>query len=282
MRKFYILCDGGLGNRLGGLIGGLITAKILHCDPIICWPTNNWCGCEFTDLFDANLNVINLKSIDLFSANRDVCFMTHFHNNEYESTNIFGHSTEDLAIVKQKNNTVIYFNNKLPSYTQQHNIVEELKKIQIKNDILSLVRNYCRANMIDFKTYGIHIRLTDNPRKADIDSIFTLLSSSMKENYFVCSDDKDTELRFSTLPNVKINLKNNYVKKLVEGSWNENIIDNEGRSFNFNVDRNKDSVVEALVDMLILSRTNLSKLKNKSTFYIFAKYYSNFDIFQNK
>ena len=36
MRKIFVLCDGGLGNRLHSLIGGLIAADKLECDPIIC------------------------------------------------------------------------------------------------------------------------------------------------------------------------------------------------------------------------------------------------------
>ena len=57
MKKIYILCDHGLGNRLASLIGGLTIAKRFNFLPIICWPTNNWCYAEFTDLFDLNFDL---------------------------------------------------------------------------------------------------------------------------------------------------------------------------------------------------------------------------------
>jgi len=57
MKKIYILCDHGLGNRLASLIGGLTIAKRFNLLPVICWPTNNWCYAEFTDLFDLNFDL---------------------------------------------------------------------------------------------------------------------------------------------------------------------------------------------------------------------------------
>ena len=51
-RKIKILCDGGLGNRIAGLLGGLITADRLKLEPLISWPRNNWCGAAFDDLFE--------------------------------------------------------------------------------------------------------------------------------------------------------------------------------------------------------------------------------------
>ena len=71
-----------------------------------------------------------------------------------------------------------------------------------------------------------------------------------------------------------IHNKNNFVEKLVDGSWNETITDKEGRTFNFNVNRPKDSIIEALIDVLILSKCNLSNKQAKSTFYQLAKLYS--------
>ena len=61
MKKLYILCDHGLGNRLGSLVGGLKTAELLNYQPIVCWPINNWCQAEFHELFR---NAIELESND--------------------------------------------------------------------------------------------------------------------------------------------------------------------------------------------------------------------------
>ena len=77
MKKLIIFCDGGLGNRLGVLIGGILTAKELNREPIICWPENTWCGCSFDDLFCPQYELIGLDINTLFSQNVNSKFLIH-------------------------------------------------------------------------------------------------------------------------------------------------------------------------------------------------------------
>ena len=53
----HIYCDGGLGNRLFLMISALCFTKEAGKDFIIHWPSNNWTGCYFTDLFDNKYDV---------------------------------------------------------------------------------------------------------------------------------------------------------------------------------------------------------------------------------
>lgn len=82
---------------------------------------------------------------------------------------------------------------------------------------------------------------------------------------------------FKSLPNVKTFEKTHYVEKLVSGDWNEWITDNEGRKFKFNVNRKRESVIQAFIDLLILSKTNM-RGNELSTFFQFSKLYSNVKI----
>jgi hypothetical protein len=67
--------------------------------------------------------------------------------------------------------------------------------------------------------------------------------------------------------------KKEYPQKLIEGDWNDRIVDPEGRVFNFNVSRSRQASIEAFIDMLILSKTNIIETNKNSTFFQFANYY---------
>lgn len=270
MKQISIICDGGLGNRLGGLIGGLKAASFFNYAPVIYWPENNWCDCPYTDLFGNLFNPINQEYIDIIKNNDDYILMTHT-----PSANDFGHSIEEMEKIKQFDKNVIYINNKLTSFCEEKFITQTLESIGINHEIKTKVVKFCDDKKIDSRVHGIQIRLTDNPKKPNVEEIFDSVKKQPSQKFFVCSDDRDCELKFSTLPNVIINSKNAYVDKLVDGDWNSEIVDKSGRHFNFNVNRTRLSVIEAFEDMLILSKTNLAvSKKNKSTFFTFARYYA--------
>ena len=111
----------------------------------------------------------------------------------------------------------------------------------------------------------------------DENRIYDTIFSYNKVKHYVCSDDKNTEMKFKKLNNVVIYPKSSYVEKFKDGGWNDVITDNEGRRFNFNVNRPKQSVIEAFVDLLILSRTKIS-VNSVSSFLNFAKLYSNIEL----
>ena len=72
-----IMCDGGLGNRLGSLFGGLYYAKINNRIPKIYWPQNNWCGCKFDDLFDVDIESTNISFNESIESNKNSIFVVH-------------------------------------------------------------------------------------------------------------------------------------------------------------------------------------------------------------
>ena len=80
-------------------------------------------------------------------------------------------------------------------------------------------------------------------------------------------------MKFNQLENTVVFPKTQYVEKLKDGGWNDLTTDNEGRVFNFNVNRPKQSVIEAFIDLLLLSRTQIL-VNSVSSFLNFAKLYS--------
>jgi hypothetical protein len=118
--------------------------------------------------------------------------------------------------------------------------------------------------LIEF--FGIQIRKTDfGSNGADDQNLYNVIEGRSDANFFVCSDDKDVERRFSALPNVHIYQKQAHVEKLVSGDWNSQTADRSGRVYACNVNRGALSVLEAIVDLLILSKSKVVRTSG-STF----------------
>jgi hypothetical protein len=114
--------------------------------------------------------------------------------------------------------------------------------------------------------FGIHIRKTDfGSNGSDDENLFSLLSNCPQRRFFVCSDDAGVEARFSTLSNVSTYTKRAYVKTRVDGDWTTLTADHSGRVYASNVTRSATSVEDAVIDLLILSYSQIVDT-SKSTF----------------
>jgi len=285
MRKTIIFCDGGLGNRLNSLLGGLFIAEQTKSTPIICWPENNWCRCSFEDLFITDIKIINNNINDIFESNIDNIFLIHENQTKFDLNKQYNHTLESIHDILNKNEDIIYYHNILPSYINISFVLDKLKNLKIKTKILDQVQAFIKENNINKDTHGILFRKTDYSSNPNIslndNEIYNHIKSDLNLKYYICSDDKDTEDKFNELENVFVYPKTSYVKKFKEGEWNDLITDNEGRLNNFNVDRPRQSVIEAFIGLLILSQTNII-VDIPSTFLHFAKYYSYTNILNNK
>lgn len=275
MKKMFIFSDGGLGNRLNSLLGGLIAAEITNSTPIICWPINNWCGCDFKDLFETDYEIRN-DNIHTIFAEDQRHYLIHDNQTSHKLINVYEHTLDNVYKLKNEFTDIVYFHNKIPSYFSQQQIFENIKKLRIKADIKQATINFCKSHNVNKNTKGIHLRKTDHGRQLDSEQIFSQIQKDRKHGYFVCSDDQATEEQFNTLKNVCVLPKTSYVEKLVDGDWHTKIADTEGRIFPYNVNRSAQSVIEAFADLLILSRTTIS-VRNKSSFLGWAKLYSNIE-----
>ena len=271
-RNIFVFCDGGLGNRLNSLIGGLVTAESYNLNPIICWPENNWCGCSFEDLFDNDFSVVKDDVFYFFKEESNNLFLS-ITDNGIKLKNYLEPNEQGFESIKNTNVDVVYYHNKIPKNLSQEKVLKFSRQLKIKSSIVSKAMEFVNKNSVSKSTKGLHIRKTDFPNQLDSDVLFQTVSKDSNTKYFVCSDDKSTEDQFSTLRNVCVFEKTSYVQKLNDGEWRQTTTDTSGRIFDFNVDRPKQSVIEAFVDMLVLSKTTIS-VKNKSTFLSWAQMYS--------
>ena len=278
MKKLYILCDHGLGNRLGSLVGGLKTAELLNYQPIVCWPINNWCQAEFHELFRSAIELeSNEFSTMLVNQIHDLGLPFFFISQITEGTiskNYFENSLPAVEEIRKLNSDALFSCAKLPkSYVRDpEDISKYLKFLGIAESIKRTVEKFATENSIDKTVRGVHIRKTDSKNQIDENIVFENMKNSPQQRYFICSDDKSIEDKFITLSNVIIFPKSTYVEKLQDGQWRDCVTDSAGRNIIFNMNRPKQAMIEAFVDMLILSKTSIDRM-SKSTFRGMAERY---------
>jgi hypothetical protein len=254
----HIYCDGGLGNRLLTMFSALYFSKKANRPFIIHWPSNNWCGCNFTDIFanDYNISNFNIKFIDKYVIGKCVLLMHESQIKHGENKIILNSKLSQDNIVKLMVDepNIFYYGNCLHHSIDSDMIIETINELTISDQILAKISTY---NVSD--CYGIHIRKTDYGRGLYIreDQLENEVRSNPNRKYFLCSDERSVEMKFKKHNNVLLFEKLNYVERLdANGGWHSSITDNVGRSFNFNVNRTKASSIDAFCDMILLSQTS--------------------------
>lgn len=265
MKKIYIHCDGGFGNRFNVLISGLYLAEKSNAIPVIIWNTNNWCGAAFNQIFDMEYEVIDNFNRETFFKEKNLSLI--IHENQFSQPldfiSPFLFVTVDEIVNHTGENDIFYFTNLIPSWVENLSIVQKIKFNKGLLDIVDSIRK--QFNYISY--HGVHIRKTDFYEHFNEDEIYSKIKEDPQGLYFVCSDDKETENKFLTLPNVFVYSKTSYVEKLNQnGDWNSWITDNNGNQFPFNVNRSASSVVQAIIDLLLLSHSEILNKNSSSTF----------------
>jgi len=260
-RTIHIYCDGGFGNRFNGLLAGLILAEVADIRPVVVWPRNNWCGAAFKDIFQNDFEIVERELATYVPEKDNYHFlMTENHLDmavAYKSPLHFPTLSEVIAYLKSDNKAVYFHTPLIPSYLPLDDVLEKIKTLKIQTYILDEATNFIKVN--ELKDYsGLHIRKTDfGANSVDDNMFYQKIDSARGAKYFVCSDDEQVEAKFKALPNVSVYPKRAYVSKKIDGEWTDITLDHSGRAYPCNVERSAQSVIDAVVDWLILSQSNI-------------------------
>lgn len=278
MTRAYIYCDGGFGNRFNVLSFGLYLSKKLSYTPIIIWPTNNWCGAEFHDLFDIEISCVKSKQEINFDDTFNIVHENQFNLSKF--TSIYSINDIDDIVTLSKSKDILYFNNLIPwNLVRDEQLFKNvIKEINFRQDLIDIANLIIKNNAGNNEFYGIHIRKTDFAERSKFaeSALLNFVTQNTSKKFFICSDDEATENLFMQNKNVFRNEKKNYVKKLVDGEWNSSIIDSNNNKFMFNVERSRESVCQAIIDLLILSKSTIISPDVGSTFHHCAKLISKY------
>ena len=274
----HVLCDGGLCNRLNALIFALTLKQRFGDDWKISWPLNNWCGAAFGQLFESALPVDEL-SIEDYKSRQDDCLLL-MHENQIgfrpdrlilnKELTSYDQYARYLSEARSGGLDLVYFNSLLPPFVTDDDVAKALTLLRVESKVASAASAFVKDHRIDRSTVGLHIRKTDFGSAVDDQAWFEQARSSSRR-FFVCSDDAEVNQRFSSLAHCSVYPKSSFPEKLeANAPWQHWTTDAQGRRFPFNVNRSSASVVDGLVDLLILSCTEIVPTSG-STFLATAK-----------
>jgi hypothetical protein len=277
-----VLCDGGLANRLNALVFALILRKKFGHAWRISWPINNWCGAALGDLFVPPMAVDALP-LSHYRQHSSVLMLMQENQLDFPAERLVLHhhltSYDAWREYLDRPDGIVYFHNLIPSWVPAADVHAALQELQLNAEIAQRARQFVEQHRIDAQVIGVHIRKTDFGDKVNDGALFEQVKASPRA-HFVCSDAAEVNQRFGALPNCAVFEKTAFPEKRAkDAAWLHWTADEDGRSFPYNIERSAASVVEGLIDLLILSRCELVPT-SASTFLSMARLFRAAGVFQ--
>lgn len=265
--KILNYCSGGLGNRLKPLASCAVIAKETGRKLGVMWQPTMRCQTHFHDLFTNEIEEFDNESIKLLEPVEiysERPYITHDANLNHMNGLLLLSGIYDVQSLANAsnirsntcNNIITYSNDYLIGYDRGlcNNYLKSLIPIDyIKEE----VERFCQVHSIDKTIIGVHCRGTDfESNGSQIQSYITHMSA-YDGKFFICSDSLEYEESIKQIfgDRVIFRRKNSYVYK-----------ENPSNGWTNNVQTPKESVQESLIDLYILSRTNLQIYNKNSTF----------------
>lgn len=248
----------GLANRIRVIASAVALAKKLDFQLEVIWDANEELNCPFYDLFKPN-KFFNVKETNTSILNRKVeKGITKVYNTlgmNYPRGFDLVLLEKDISLIKSQNYDFL----KLKSFNDVyintchvfygHYSDNELDDFFFPIDPINSQVKDCQR-IISNKTVGVHIRQTDHEvaiLKSPLSLFITILKEEIKKDentdFFVCTDDINTENKLKSIFGEKIKTKEKELSR-----------------------NTKEGIQDALIDLICLSKTK----------YILGSYYSSF------
>lgn len=271
MSKAFIYCDGGFGNRFNSLLSGLFLAWACNREPLIIWPQTRWTEASFTDIFKSDLKEFTAFDKNTFFLEYDPINLVHWNpwGANVEQHNCMGiYMGIDQFLRDRQDRNIMFYTSIICPWVDINNLKHIIDLVPFQPYLEKTAKDFILANYGVSEFFGLHVRRTDHAYQLDEDDFIRQMNSNPEKLYFVCSDERAAEDKFKqNCSNVKCYDKQSYVEMLnPEGGWNTLTSDEFGHQFAFNVKRPKQSVIEAMIDLLILSRSTVINTDHRSTF----------------
>jgi hypothetical protein len=275
---FYCFCEGGLGNRLNSLYTSIVLASMLGRQLKVFWPINTWCEASFESLFrDTSFDVEAVEMIDcagLISRSTRVVWEDHLRLGlDFRTPESYACINDFLEFTKLIANPIFYCSPLIPNWIPADRIVEAVPHVKPRSRFFETAGRFIEENFDAHPYAGLHIRKTDYGNLVNEQLLLQVAFANPDILFFVCSDSEEAELEAVKCKNVRVRPKASYVEKREEGGWNQRIVDESGRHYPFNIRRPALSVEEAIVDLLILARSQIVR-NSTSTFLSLAVLWS--------
>ena len=271
--NIFIICRGGFGNRFNSLISGAYLARLYGFVPHVVWPVENGCMATYSDLFSQTLDE---ESLEFVQGIEDKCL--NLKHTDWTPGKTQGISIKTLAELEPLNqllvnnrSDIVFSTDLIPTFFDCGILSVVLSKICFSKNIEEESQQFI-SGMLPPSYIGLHVRRTDYRYGASADSSISEFIIANKDiTFFVCSDSQSHEEYFSVHQNVVTRHKVSYVEKLVDGDWRTDKLLPDGTPLVFNVLRSRQSVIDAVIDLVILSYASRVVLTSNSTFLSTAR-----------
>lgn len=274
MKKLILNLGGGIGNRLLGLFKGiyifenyfknknykLIINHIYSSKDLtkLLKNFNNDANKKFNSIFSVDVSKKQWEIIAVLSAHcpiKKLFSLDYQIVSSYEQTNL-------LKNLNIKNFDIDYeiIGDKIK--TDNYLIPESFK---INPEILEKVNYFCNRNNINENTIGFHVRLTDR-RNDKYKDLLLKINVLLKEDkkIFLCTDEEEFK---KLVPKEVIIYEIKHFPQKIES---------ENELLSKCLYRSDECIIEAFIELLILSRTKIITNCKKSTYYQVAKMLKNY------
>ena len=274
MKKLILNLGGGIGNRLIGLFKGVFLYE------------NYFKNKSYELIINYTYNEKNKEKLleDYIKISDNKIFNTIFSNNvskkQWEIISILSCHCPieklfsiNYQIVSTYPQTNILKNLSIKNFDIDYEVIGDKIKIdeftipegfKINPDILQKVDDFCNQYKINEDTIGFHVRLTDR-RNDNYEDLLFKINNLLKENkkVFLCTDEEEFK---KLVPKEVIIYEIKHFPQKIES-------DNE--LLNQCLYRSEECIIEAFIELLILSRTKIITNCKKSTYYQIANLFSN-------
>jgi len=248
----YIVCvnRAGLGNRLRGLVSAMRLCKLLNRKLLLYWENNKFLGCGFKDLFENKFEEITKEELKEIKKKNSFVYRDileeDFKKYDYVILDTWKFVFLPNEIERDFNKTYssndgsnIDFEFERIPIGQREKIINNLNELIPTKRIRGIIEDFNVSNNLK-DCIGLHIRRGDNKftvdgrEKVSSDELFIEKIKSMpNERFLLCTDGIEIENKLKELFKERIIV---YPKG------------NRKRS-------KSESVQEALIDMILLSKT---------------------------
>ncbi|MDD3159856.1 MAG: alpha-1,2-fucosyltransferase [Candidatus ainarchaeum sp.] len=267
--KKYIICTcpGGLCNRLKCFVSCSRLSKKMNRKLLLYWPENKALNCRFDDLFENKISEVKLDFLKSLKKEEYDFYPENINKfkeskKKYIITDTWRFALFESDIVEKKaklknsldNFSIDHENQDSPKLIKDE-LISEINKLKIKKSIIGKVNNFIKKKKLN-NFVGVHIRRGDFVNNQGLDSVSQVsdfVEELEKEKYaglkiFLATDSKEVEIEF-----VKI-----FGKRLI--LFDKNPVNRES----------KESIVESLIELIILSKSKIILGTFESTFSEFS------------
>ena len=295
---YFILSDhGGLGNRLGPILSGVSVNEKVNARIRFFWGQDETCDIPFGRLFDSSLTSLSVEEICeikpyLFLQTGNIMnFFPELQKKMIGGKNYSGEVRKfgprrDLlaqeALQKLRGGESVFVDTSHPlrlkecDFSHFPRIFSEI----ISGELLSEALKIKDKLGLNKNVIGCHMRGTDKGQRLDnkgrIDvwrGVLAAAEANKDKKFFVCSDEKRYEDKVAHCKNIIKFDKTSYPTLIKQRTDN--------RSWQRNIHRGEQSVVEALMDMCCLSFCDLSNAQlapRRTTFVGTARLISGWEV----